>query len=231
MPAVRIRWFDQTDRPSDQDSEYQCDRQDASIVPVKLDFRQNIDEGNAEKDAGAQPECPSQDQGLRVPEALDAEVARDGTDRTQQRVTEVDRDSTEASEPRRRHQRRDRQRVEWLVQGDRQKCAEPDETQRRIVSVPGNAGSQSHAIHDRVHAETDAHADPAEAARQRRLGALISRRVIVSRVVVMLAPAVVVMIVSRRRVWRELVLVKMKPANHQHRAEQTDHRRDGRDIE
>ena len=75
-----------------------------------------------------------------------------------------------------------------------------------------------------MNAQPDAHANPAKAAGERRLGTLDGCSMIVRSVpvmvVIMVPSTVVVMIVlCLGCLAREFVLMKMKPSHHQHRAE------------
>ncbi len=96
--AVSVVRLNQTNRPGGQNSDDEGDRQDATVVAVELNFRQDIDQSDADKDAGAQAEGPAKDQGLRLAESLNSEVARDGSDGTEQCVGEVDSHTAQSGE-------------------------------------------------------------------------------------------------------------------------------------
>jgi hypothetical protein len=87
---MRVVWLDQTDGPGGQDSHDQGGRQDASIVAVELDLRQDIHQSDADKDSRVQAKSPAKHLWLRCTDSLAAEIAGDGSKRTKQGIAKVD---------------------------------------------------------------------------------------------------------------------------------------------
>ena len=87
--AMSVMRLDQSDRPGGQYSHDQSNRQDASIVAVELDLRQDIHQSDADKDSRVQAMSPAKHLWLRCTDSLDAEVAGDGSKRTKQGIAKV----------------------------------------------------------------------------------------------------------------------------------------------
>ena len=120
---VRVLGFDQADGEGEGDADQEGGRQFDAVVVVELDLGQNVRQRDAQEHAGRKPERTADRNVLACPQLARAEIEQQRTRRTDQREQQIHDVARSRTPMPHRHHGRDRQRIERLVEQDRQERA------------------------------------------------------------------------------------------------------------
>jgi len=152
--------LERRDAPGDGDPQRQRCGEQQPVVAVKLDLRQQVGGGDAEKGAGRHGKGRAEHGGLIAADESQTAKKQDGPERHDQGVDQIDEPAGPGRGPGVHHQGRDDAGIERLVEQDREEGREPGERSDVQPAVGVDRGRQRRAIGKAVDREAGEGAAP-----------------------------------------------------------------------